>query len=48
MTAAELETKFVDNALWGGWTRMQAERLLAVIGGLFVQPELRLMSEFRA
>lgn len=47
MSEAELEAKFMDNALYGGWTAAQADRLRGVLAGLFGQADLRGLSEFR-
>lgn len=47
LSAAELEMKFVDNALYGGWSRAQAERLLQLSQRLFTLPRLDILTEFR-
>ena len=44
---AELEGKFLENCLFGGWTAAQAASLQAVIATLFDQPNLSSLSEFR-
>ena len=41
LSNAELQAKFVDNALYGGWTRETAERLLAAATDLFSQSSIR-------
>ncbi|MBI2186960.1 MAG: MmgE/PrpD family protein [Acidobacteria bacterium] len=43
----ELESKFMDNARYGGWTAAQAERLHAAPQRLFTQPTLHALKEFR-
>jgi len=43
-----LPEKFMDNTQYGGWTRAQAERLRQVLSGLFAQPGLHALTEFRA
>ena len=45
---AELESKFMENAQYGGWTPAQAARLLAASRSLFTQPTLDVLKEFRA
>jgi 2-methylcitrate dehydratase PrpD len=42
---AELETKFLDNARYGGWDG--AERLRDLLAGLFAAPDLKGLAEFR-
>ena len=48
LATAELESKFMDNALFGGWSRATAERLLLVSADLFSQPRLDDLAEFRS
>lgn len=48
LSTAELEAKFVDNALYGGWDKAKAARLLTLSQTLFNQPNLAPMMEFRA
>jgi 2-methylcitrate dehydratase PrpD len=48
MPQSELEMKFSDNALYGGWSRAQAERLRETLSGIFRQDELGALAEFRA
>ncbi|MSO82900.1 MAG: MmgE/PrpD family protein [Acidobacteria bacterium] len=48
LSAVELEQKFMDNALYGGWNTPSAERLLAASRELFTQSTLDTLKEFRA
>jgi 2-methylcitrate dehydratase PrpD len=48
LSAAELESKFIDNAAFGGWTRGTAERLLQASRALFSSPRLDALTEFRS
>ncbi len=48
LSTTELEEKFMDNALYGGWTASTAERLLAASRQLFTQPALDDLKAFRA
>jgi len=45
---AELEAKFMDNVLYGGWRREQGERFMHIVRDLFAHPTLAAMAEFRA
>jgi 2-methylcitrate dehydratase PrpD len=47
LPAAELEGKFLDNAMYGGWTADRAARLLHASRTLFQDPSLAVMKEFR-
>jgi 2-methylcitrate dehydratase PrpD len=47
LSAAELETKFLDNVLSGGWDQSRAERLLGWSHDVFALPELTSLEEFR-
>jgi len=47
LSVTELEAKFRDNALYGGWTPALAERLRDVSRALFAQPTLDILKEFR-
>jgi hypothetical protein len=47
-TMAEFETKFRDNALYGGWDRATADRFAQLSRSLFSQPRLTALQEFRA
>jgi 2-methylcitrate dehydratase PrpD len=40
LSPAEIEDKFMDNALHGGWDRAQAEALRATLAGLFAAPDM--------
>ncbi|NOT26089.1 MAG: MmgE/PrpD family protein [Acidobacteria bacterium] len=48
LSQEELEGKFVQNALYGGWSAAAAERLLSVSRRLFAEPTLDALKEFRA
>jgi 2-methylcitrate dehydratase PrpD len=48
LPAAELEMKFADNARYGGWSDGRAGRLRRAADGLFAQPRLDVLREFRA
>jgi 2-methylcitrate dehydratase PrpD len=45
---AELEAKFMDNVLYGGWRREQGERFMHMVRDVFAQPTLAAIAEFRA
>jgi 2-methylcitrate dehydratase PrpD len=47
LLAVELEAKFRDNAIYGGWTAGAAERLLTASRTIFTAPSLDVMTEFR-
>jgi len=47
MAMAEFETKFLDNALYGGWDRETADRFAQMSRTLFSQPRLTSVQEFR-
>jgi 2-methylcitrate dehydratase PrpD len=47
LSAAELERKFMDNALSGGWDRATAEQLQHCSRDLFTLPQLTALTEFR-
>jgi 2-methylcitrate dehydratase PrpD len=44
----ELESKFMDNAIYGGWTTASAERLLGASRTIFKESSLDVMKAFRA
>jgi len=48
LLAVELEAKFLDNAIYGGWTAEAAQRLLQASRTIFKSPSLDVMKEFRA
>ena len=48
LAVAELEAKFMDNALHGGWTAALAGRLHEASRTLFAQSTLDVLQEFRA
>ena len=48
LSQAELEAKFMDNVLYGGWRGEQGERFMRIARDLFAQPTLAAMAEFRA
>ena len=47
LSDSELESKFMENARYGGWTSEIAHRLLAVSRTVFAQPTLEGLQEFR-
>jgi 2-methylcitrate dehydratase PrpD len=47
LLAAELETKFMDNAIYGGWSTAAAERLLSASHTIFKESSLEVMKAFR-
>jgi 2-methylcitrate dehydratase PrpD len=47
MSIAELETKFIDNAIYGGWTRQAAEEARGGIEALFDAPDASLCRRLR-
>jgi 2-methylcitrate dehydratase PrpD len=47
LSAAELEAKFMSNALHGGWNRALAERLTLLSRDVFSLPRLDALMEFR-
>jgi 2-methylcitrate dehydratase PrpD len=48
LSTTELEEKFMDNALYGGWTAASARRLSAMSREVFTHPTLDILKEFRA
>jgi 2-methylcitrate dehydratase PrpD len=44
---AELEAKFMDNVLYGGWQRDQGERVRVMTRTVFSQPDLSTVTELR-
>jgi len=48
LATSELEAKFMDNALFGGWSRATAERLLRVSADVFSHLRLDALAEFRS
>jgi hypothetical protein len=44
---AELEAKFVDNLVYGGWTEAQARQARAWCGTVFSQPSMAGATAFR-
>ena len=48
MSLADIESKFVDNALYGGWTAAQAETARAGMKDLFTARACALLRSFRA
>ena len=47
LSASELEMKFMDNALYGGWSGALVERLQHLSRDLFALPRLDVWTEFR-
>jgi hypothetical protein len=48
LSTSELEMKFMDKALYGGWTRASAERLQRLSRDLFTLPRLNILTECRS
>ncbi len=48
LASTELETKFIENARYGGWSDELARRLLDVSRDLFTLPRLAPLADFRA
>ena len=48
LLAVELESKFMDNAIYGGWTTAAAERLMRASRAIFKESSLDAMKDFRA
>jgi 2-methylcitrate dehydratase PrpD len=47
MSTDELQAKFIDNALYGGWERATAERFAQSSRTVFTLPRLDALAEFR-
>jgi len=48
LSTLEVETKFTDNILYGGWSREVGERLRQLSHEVFTLPRLDVMSEYRS
>ena len=48
LSQAELEAKFMDNVVYGGWPAAKGERFRQLSRELFSQPDLAALTEFRA
>jgi len=48
LSSEELEGKFVDNVLYGGWSREQGERFRDLSRTVFSHPTLDALTEFRS
>ena len=48
LASEELDAKFLDNVLYGGWSREQGERFLGLSRNLFSHPTLGALTEFRS
>lgn len=48
LSQAELEAKFMDNVVYGGWPREKGERFQQLLRGLFSQSNLAAVTEFRS
>jgi 2-methylcitrate dehydratase PrpD len=48
MPQEELEAKFMDNVLYGGWRREQGERFQRLSRAVFSEPSLAPVAEFRS
>jgi 2-methylcitrate dehydratase PrpD len=47
LSDSELESKFMENARYGGWTSAMGERLLTASRTLFAEPTLEVLRDFR-
>jgi 2-methylcitrate dehydratase PrpD len=48
LSSEELEAKFMDNAVYGGWSRQTGERFRALSRGIFSDATLDALMEFRS
>jgi hypothetical protein len=48
LATAELEAKFIDNAVYGGWSPTRAERLVRWSHGFFDEPTVGSLEEVRS
>jgi 2-methylcitrate dehydratase PrpD len=48
LSEAELEAKFMDNVVYGGWPREKGERFQRLCRELFSHPDLAALTEFRS
>ena len=48
LSSEEVEAKFLDNVLYGGWSREQSDRFRDLSRRLFSQPTLDALTEFRS
>jgi hypothetical protein len=48
LSSEELEAKFLDNVVYGGWSPEQGDRFRGLSGELFSQPTLAALMEFRS
>ena len=48
LSSAELDAKFLDNALYGGWSREQGERFRDLSRNVFSHSALDALTEFRS
>jgi len=48
LATSEVEAKFMDNIVYGGWSRDAGERLRRLSHGVFALPRLDAMSEYRS
>ena len=48
LSQAELEAKFMDNVVYGGWPPKKGERFQQLLRGLFSQSNLAAVTEFRS
>ena len=48
LSSEELDAKFLDNALYGGWSREQGERFRDLTRHVFTHPTLDALMEFRS
>jgi 2-methylcitrate dehydratase PrpD len=47
LTTAEIETKAIDNTVYGGWTRAQGETLIEISRAIFAAPDMRALAALR-
>jgi 2-methylcitrate dehydratase PrpD len=48
LSSEELEAKFMDNVVYGGWSRQQGERFRTLSRGIFSETTLNALMEFRS
>jgi 2-methylcitrate dehydratase PrpD len=48
LSSEELEAKFMDNVVYGGWSRQQGERFRTLSRGIFAETTLNALMEFRS
>ena len=48
LSTTDVETKCIDNGVYGGWTRDKAERLRALSSHIYKAPDMAALTEFRS